>query len=164
MKIFPKSVFPLALFALLVLSACSYPNSGRAEEGNVLEVYKSPTCGCCGEWVSHLQSRGFGTEVQNLSFLGSIKRKFNIPANLQSCHTGVSKDGYFFEGHVPAKFIERFLSAPPAGAAGLAVPGMPVGSPGMERGERFSPYSILLVMKDGSIEVYAEVASVKEQY
>ena len=74
---------------------------------------------------------------------------------MQSCHTGVSADGYFFEGHIPAKFVTAFLANPPENAAGLAVPGMPAGSPGMEMGDRFNPYSVILVKKDGTTEVYA---------
>ena len=81
----------------------------------------------------------------------------------QSCHTAVTKGGYVFEGHIPAKYIEQFLASPPEGALGLAVPGMPLGSPGMEMGGRFTPYDIVLMNKDGSSSVFAHVPSAAAQ-
>ena len=156
--------FLLSIITLAFLSACSGSNQNVAKETVTLEVYKSPTCGCCGQWVSHIKSEGFVVKTHNRQSLDSIKQQFNIPTNLQSCHTGVSKDGYFFEGHIPAKFIHQFLAQPPAGARGLTVPGMPVGSPGMEMGNRFTSYPILLVMEDGSTQVFAKIGSKEEQY
>jgi len=76
----------------------------------------------------------------------------------------VTKEGYVFEGHVPAKFIKQFMASPPANALGLAAPGMPMGSPGMEMGDRFSPYNIILMKKDGTSEVFASIANAAEQY
>ncbi len=160
---FLKILLKVVLSLMVVfLAACS--GSVDSESGIALEVFKSPTCGCCGKWVAHLGDSGFSPSIRNLNSLDSIKQKFSIPAELQSCHTGVSADGFFFEGHIPAKFIQTFLSNPPEGAIGLAVPGMPAGSPGMEMGDRFSPYSIFLVRADGSKEVFAEVKSSKEQF
>jgi hypothetical protein len=154
----------LILFVFAVLAACSASEAPKAQEGIALEVFKSPTCGCCGKWVTHLEESGFNTTVRNQNSLDSIKKKLGVPANMQTCHTGVSADGYFFEGHIPAKFVTAFLANPPENAAGLAVPGMPAGSPGMEMGDRFKPYSVILVKKDGTTEVYAEVASLEEQH
>ncbi len=153
----------------LTLFACSESSpldsmSIKTEAALSLEVFKTPTCGCCGLWVSHLDENGFSTSVKDMNSLASIKKRFNITPELQSCHTGVSSDGFFFEGHIPAKYITQFLAAPPENAAGLSVPGMPVGSPGMEVGERFSPYNILLVKTDGNTEVYAHVSSASEQF
>ena len=86
-----------------------------------------------------------------------IKQKFNIKSEYRSCHTAVSEDGYIFEGHVPSKYIAQFLSEKNTNAIGLSVPGMPIGSPGMEVGDRFMPYKVLILFKDGTSEVYAEI-------
>jgi hypothetical protein len=87
-----------------------------------------------------------------------------LQGQYHSCHTAVSEQGYLFEGHVPAKLMQDFLEQPPADALGLAVPGMPMGSPGMEVDDRFSPYQVLLVKKDGSYEVYATIEEQADQY
>ena len=166
----------LIILTATIIAACSdVSNESQADTGQKsestaelktlpLEVFKSPTCGCCGKWISHVKDSGFETKIRNRQSLNAIKAKFDIPSNLQSCHTSVSKDGYFFEGHIPAKYIRKFLDNPPADAAGLAVPGMPAGSPGMEYGDRFQPYKIFLKKKDGSIEVFAEVNTLEEQF
>lgn len=151
------------LLSFSFLSACSGSNN-ETKDALALEVFKSPTCGCCTEWVSHLEKNGFSSTVQNQTDLSQIKHALNIPVQLQSCHTGISKDGYFFEGHIPAKYIRQFLTNPPKNAKGLAVPGMPAGSPGMEMGDKFDPYAILLVMADGSTPVYANVSTLEEQH
>ncbi len=160
--------FSFLSFVLVALAACS--DSSLPEEnagvsrGLAIEVFKSPTCGCCGKWVSHIQENGFDPTIRNRNSLDAIKKKLNIPPQLQSCHTGVTADGYFFEGHIPAKHITANLANPPVGAIGLAVPGMPAGSPGMEMGDRFTPYEILLVKADGSTESFAAVSSLEEQF
>ncbi len=87
-----------------------------------------------------------------------------MPVRYGSCHTAVTENGYVFEGHVPARYIAQFLNDPPAGAVGLSVPAMPVGSPGMEYKDEFMPYQVLLVNKDGSVEVYASVESYQQQF
>ena len=86
-----------------------------------------------------------------------LKEKYNIKPEYRSCHTGVSEDGYIFEGHIPSKYITQFLSEKNPNAIGLSVPGMPLGSPGMEVGDRFTPYDILILYKDGTHKVYAEI-------
>ena len=95
--------------------------------------------------------------VKDHQNLQEIKEQHSIKPKYQSCHTAVSEEGYVFEGHIPSKFIKQFLSNPEADAIGLAVPGMPLGSPGMEVQGRFMPYDVLVLFKDGSSEVYAEV-------
>ncbi|WP_372764571.1 DUF411 domain-containing protein [Litorivivens sp.] len=127
------------------------------------QVYKSPTCGCCGEWVDYMQREGFSTAVHHPDNLDVVKLERGIPSQFQSCHTAVSEQGYVFEGHIPARDIRDFLASPPQDAIGLAVPGMPVGSPGMEVGDRFSPYNVLLLKKDGSTEVFRHVATADQQ-
>lgn len=115
-------------------------------------VYKSPTCGCCKLWVDHLVEAGFNPSVRDVPDVGPLKRDLGVPAPLASCHTALV-GGYFLEGHVPADLAFKLLQEKPD-AAGLAVPGMPMGSPGMQ-GPRREPYDVLLVMRDGSSRVYA---------
>ena len=141
-------------------------SGGRNSAGErvALAVYKSPTCGCCGDWIEHLEERGFITETHHPENLSALKDDKGVPPEARSCHTAVSAQGYLFEGHVPALFIRRFLQAPPAGARGLTVPGMPIGSPGMEIDDKFTPYDILLVNADGSTEVFASIARYQDQF
>ena len=146
------------IFFLLVISICSIEVNSEATESEVsLLVHKTPTCGCCKMWVEHLDKDGFSTSVQDHKSLQTIKEKYNIKPKHQSCHTGVSKDGYIFEGHIPSKFIAQFLSEDHPNAIGLSVPGMPLGSPGMEVEGMFTPYDVLILFNDGSSKVYAEV-------
>lgn len=139
-----------------------------AEQANAaltLDVYKSEACGCCQGWVSHMEEGGFALDVTNTTELNSIKQERGIDPKYQSCHTAVTQKGdYFFEGHIPARIIKQFLMEKPKGAVGLAVPGMPVGSPGMEMGDRFHPYDVLQINRDGSSKRYARVTTAEEQY
>jgi hypothetical protein len=123
----------------------------------VLDVYKSPSCGCCGAWVEHLEANNFAANIHHPDDLAGVKVRYGIEPRYQSCHTAISADNYVFEGHIPAAVIERFLAEKPAGAIGLAVPGMPVGSPGMEMGDRHDDYQVLLLKADGSSEVYQQI-------
>ncbi len=119
-----------------------------------MDVWKDPSCGCCKDWVTHLEQSGFEVHV-NETGNGAARTRLGIPARLGSCHTA-SIQGYAIEGHVPAKEIMRMLREKPK-ALGLAVPGMPVGSPGMDGAiynGRKDPYDVLLVLKDGSTTVY----------
>ncbi len=119
-----------------------------------VEVWKDPQCGCCADWVLHLQSNGFAVRVNDTGNTAARKR-LGLPEKLGSCHTALV-GGYAIEGHVPAREIHRLLKDRPQ-ALGLAVPGMPVGSPGMDGpayGGRLDPYEVLLVLKDGSTRIY----------
>ena len=109
---------------------------------HVLKVYKSPSCGCCGAWVSHMRSAGCRVVTADITDLRPIKKKFGVVPELRSCHTAVI-DGYVIEGHVPAREVMRLLTDRPK-AIGLAVPGMPIGSPGMEQGGRRDPFQVIL--------------------
>lgn len=129
-----------------------------------IHVHKTATCGCCGEWIKHLEQSGFSVKHSDHEDLDSIKAQFGIANNYQSCHTGVSANGFVFEGHVPAKHIRGFLNKTPEDSLGLSVPAMPVGSPGMEYGNKFMPYQVLLLKKDGSVSVYAEVKTYQDQF
>ena len=120
----------------------------------LVEVWKDPDCGCCKDWVEHLVKSGFDVKV-NETGNNAARSALGIPANLGSCHTA-KVDGYAFEGHVPAKEMKRILRERPK-AVGLAVPGMPVGSPGMDGAiykGRKDPYDVLLVLQDQSTSVY----------
>jgi hypothetical protein len=116
-------------------------------------VYKSASCGCCTKWVDHLRSAGFTVVTRNMENLDPVKLQNGVPAELESCHTAVAA-GYVFEGHIPADVIKKFLAERPK-VAGLAVPGMPMGSPGME-GPRVEPYDVLTFDKSGKTTIYAK--------
>jgi hypothetical protein len=116
-------------------------------------VYKTPTCGCCRAWVEHVQQAGFVVEVHDTADVQPIKNENGLPQHLASCHTALV-DGYVIEGHVPADVIRKLLAERPQ-VAGIAVPGMPVGSPGMEvPGGRKDPYDIIAFARDGKVSVY----------
>ncbi len=122
----------------------------------VIDVYKTATCGCCKAWIQHLEKNGFTVKAHDVADTSGYRAKFGIPQQYGSCHTGTVA-GYALEGHVPAADIHRLLAQKPK-AAGLAVPGMPAGSPGME-GPRQDPYDVLLVKQDGSATVYGHHGS-----
>ncbi|MEX1197184.1 MAG: DUF411 domain-containing protein [Pseudohongiellaceae bacterium] len=179
-RLFSRSGRTLALSGALlvsaVLTACSGESAGNAQNSTAgamanngdmpqLEVYLTRTCGCCGGWVEHSQAEGFDSlrNYVDQDQLNQEKADRGIAPRLQSCHTAVSEEGYVFEGHIPARVIHDFLESPPDNAIGLAVPGMPIGSPGMEMGDRFDPYDVLLIHDDGSTEVYTHIASADQQ-
>jgi len=118
-----------------------------------VHVYKNPGCECCTAWVEHLKAAGFSVDVTETDDTSAVRKRLGMPERLASCHTGIV-EGYAIEGHVPAADIKRLLAAKPQ-AIGLAVPGMPVGSPGMEYGERKDPYKVLLVEPKGRETVFA---------
>lgn len=126
-------------------------------------VYKDANCGCCKEWLGYAEDNGLNADAQDVVDLVVFKERYGVPPQMQSCHTTVTTDGYVFEGHVPAKHIAQFLENPPSDAIGLAVPGMPVGSPGMEYQNQFMPYQIMQMNKDGTTSVYADVESPTQQ-
>lgn len=119
--------------------------------GPVIEVYKSAYCGCCSGWVEHLKSNGLDVRVIDVDSPSDYREKFGMPKKYGSCHTA-KVQGYAIEGHVPAAEIKRLLAEKPK-AVGLAVPGMPMGSPGME-GSRKDPYDVLLVQANGRTSTY----------
>lgn len=120
-----------------------------------IQVLKSPTCGCCSAWVTHVRGAGLVIETHDVSqeVLWAAKAKAGITPELSSCHTGFV-DGYVIEGHVPASDIQRLLAEQPS-ALGLTVPGMPIGSPGMEMGDQRDAFDTLLVLRDGGAVVFS---------
>jgi hypothetical protein len=131
-----------ALLAMPALAMAATP---------VINVYKSATCGCCEGWVKHLRENGFTVEAHDVANPSDMREKMGMPDKLGSCHTAVV-EGYAIEGHVPAADIKRLLASKPK-AKGLAVPAMPLGSPGMD-GPRKDAYDVYLVLPDGSPKVY----------
>lgn len=137
-----------------VFAALLLPVTGAKAARNalpVIDVYKSASCGCCHVWVDHLRANGFTVKAVDVPNPSDYRAKYGVSDALGSCHTGVVA-GYALEGHVPAAEIKRLLAERPK-ARGLAVPGMPMGSPGME-GARKDPYDVLLIQADGRTRVY----------
>lgn len=157
---------------LLTLAACGERNADgvAAEQAQSatpeiqLTTFKSATCGCCKLWVDHARDHGFTVTTHDVANLNVVKEQQGIDPRHQSCHTSVSAEGYVFEGHIPAKLIRQFLQNPPADARGLAVPAMPLGSPGMEVGDRFTPYEVIQMNRDGSESIYARIQNAAEQH
>ena len=151
-----KSLFFRNLMAGILLAGLipqlAFADTDKSTELEPITVYKSPTCGCCTKWVSHLQDNGFEVEAINKSDMGSVKLDAGIPRQLASCHTAMI-EGYVIEGHVPAADIKRLLKERPD-VAGLTVPGMPMGSPGME-GHRKDNYEVLTFTKSGETKVFS---------
>ena len=139
----------LALIASLVLFAKS---SRSQSTGPLISVFKTPTCSCCGKWVEHLKANGFTVKVQEVNNTAAYEKQYRVPPGMESCHTAVV-NGYAIEGHVPATEIKRLLNEKPK-LVGLAVPGMPLGSPGME-GARNDAYSVFGFDERGHTAVYA---------
>ena len=145
------------IFFIFSISISSLEQEYTSKNKFSLLVHKTPTCGCCKKWVKHLEDNSFTAMVKDHQNLQEIKEQHSIKPKYQSCHTAVSEEGYVFEGHIPSKFIKQFLAGPEADAIGLSVPGMPLGSPGMEVQGRFTPYNVLLLHQDGTSKVYARV-------
>lgn len=147
--------------AALVPAVLGWPLAVPAADGPLVEVWKSPSCGCCEDWNAHMEANGFRVRVHD-SGNTAMRASLGIPIGLGSCHTA-RVGGYAIEGHVPAHDVQRLLKLGPK-AIGLAVPGMPVGSPGMDAeayGGRRDPYDVLLVGADGRGSVFASYRSTK---
>ena len=127
--------------------------SVTVQAGGTISVYKTPTCGCCQEWVTHLEANGFEVSTHDMADLRSIKSMAGVQPRHASCHTALV-DGYVVEGHVPATDIERLLKERPD-IVGISVPGMPIGSPGMEHGDRRDNFAVITLEKDGSTKVFS---------
>ena len=123
-----------------------------------MTVYRSPSCGCCGVWIEHARKHGFKIEDIKTEEMTAIKQQHNIPAELTSCHTTII-DGYVMEGHIPADDIKRFLAQKPKDLIGLTVPGMPIGTPGMEAQDIKQPFQVLAFNNKGETQVFNEYQS-----
>ena len=139
--------------ALASLMSAAAPVAREATKPTHIVVYKDPNCGCCKSWVEHLRKHGFDVAVRDTSDVSGAKRTGRVPEQLATCHTAFV-NGYVVEGPVPAADIQRMLAEKPK-IAGLAVPGMPAGSPGMEVGGRMDHYEVIAFTRDGRTSVFA---------
>lgn len=138
---------------------CLLPSALTAQTRPQLDVWKDPNCGCCKDWVAHMQANGFEVRVHD-SGNSAARKRLGVPEQLGSCHTALVA-GYAIEGHVPAREVLRLLRERPV-AVGLAVPGMPVGSPGMDGpvyGGRKDPYDVLFMGRNGASRIYQSYRS-----
>lgn len=144
------------LAAALVVTMTVAGSAPRAQQKPqkplTVSVYKTATCGCCSKWVDHMRAQGFDVKVQDVDDIRSVKATHGVPPELSSCHTTLV-GGYVIEGHVPADVVKRLLRERPK-VAGLAVPGMPVGSPGMEQPGRQDSYAIVSFDRAGQRKIY----------
>lgn len=144
--------------AIFGLATCSLSNLALARsEPHQITVWKTASCGCCKDWVAHLRKNGFDVVTNDVKETASMRSQLGLPEKFGSCHTA-SLAGYVLEGHVPAREIRRLLREKPA-ALGLAVPDMPVGSPGMEMGKTRDAFDVLLVLSNGSSRIYQSYSS-----
>lgn len=143
-----------AVLALVVLAGYLYFQPSESSAFPSVTVYKRPSCQCCNAWVTHLRESGFEVDVESQLNMGPVKRQMGVPSSLSACHTAVVGD-YVVEGHVPARDVKRLLRTKPS-VRGLAVPGMPIGSPGMEQGNRVEPYEVVSFGPQGKRSVFAE--------
>ena len=142
------------LFTLTgAVSLAVISRAGRSASLPAVTVFRNPGCGCCEGWVEAMREAGFTVTLEDVSNLMERRTAYELKPTEASCHFGVA-DGYVFEGHIPPRTITRFLTERPADAKGLAVPGMPAGSPGMGPEGSGGPYDVLLLLKDGSSRVY----------
>lgn len=151
----PRRSFLAALpIALVACSGGGGESRAVAASLPPVRVFKSPSCGCCNGWIDHLRAAGFTVEATDVADTTPVAQRLGVPAELRSCHTA-EVGNYAIEGHVPAADIRHLLAERPD-AVGLAVPGMPVGSPGMEIGDRRDPYQVLLFADDGTSRVFSQ--------
>ena len=140
--------------AVVLIAGTAFAGLSTKDAGALeVTVYKSPTCGCCTKWIAHLEANGFKVDAHDVADLTQIKLEHGVRRELTACHTALV-DGYVIEGHVPAEDIRRLLQERPD-VVGLAVPGMPMGSPGME-GPTSKPYDVLTFDRNGNITVFAK--------
>lgn len=179
----PRRTVLLALPAIGLLAACSATEPGTAPTtaptgagpagpgadpaagllaGVAMTVAKSPTCGCCTGWIDHAEAAGATVTIDHPADLGATFADAEITPEFQACHL-TTTDAAIFVGHIPLRFVAEYLAAPPADARGLAVPGMPTGTPGMEAGDALDPYDVLTLNNDGSTSVYARVQTLADQ-
>ena len=147
-----KAMIALAVAAL---GCAGLVAAQQQSSGPLVEVFKTPTCGCCAKWVEHMRTNGFNVRTTDMNDVSEIKRTRGVPDQLHSCHTAVV-NGYVIEGHVPAADVHRLLKEKPA-VTGIAVGGMPIGSPGMEfPGSKGDAYNVVAFDKSGKTQVFAK--------
>jgi hypothetical protein len=147
------AVAALAIALPAAIGAAWYTTSDPSPDPVEITVYKNPSCGCCKAWVSHMREKGYAVQAKDLQDLSALKKHYGITDELAACHTAFV-GGYVIEGHVPADAIARLLKEHPKGVKGLAVPGMPMGSPGME-GPTAQHYDVIAFDSTGATRVFA---------
>jgi len=157
-----KKTLILCLLSALAQTACAGSSvwdkpTAALSSPKEITVYRSPTCGCCEKWIAHMQKHGFTVKDVLSEEMPSVKEKLGVPAALQSCHTALV-DGYVVEGHVPASDVKKILKTKPH-AAGLAAPGMPAGSPGMEMDGMKANFPVILFDKQGNADKLNEYSN-----
>jgi len=164
-RLFTSRLLALGLVSIgIVLTGCSAAQPPQAQSveavadqvamNSALTVFRSPTCGCCHQWIEHMEAAGFTVKDNVTENMTAIKKQYGVPANLASCHTTIVDD-YVVEGHIPAEDVQRLLAEKPD-IAGIAVPGMPIGSPGMESGDYVEPYTVFSFTESGETAAFAE--------
>lgn len=159
-KLSKYKLWTLSFIAMgVVFAGCSWASGpDMSPMGNAvaseITVFRSPTCGCCSLWIDHMEASGFQVKDEITEEMPKIKQQYGVPANLRSCHTTVV-DGYVLEGHIPSEDVQRLLEEKPD-VAGIAVPGMPIGSPGMESGNYVEPYTVFSFQEDSTVATFAE--------
>ena len=138
---------------IVALTALLFSAAGQAADALLIDVHRDANCGCCKDWIEHLEDNGFTVRDHVEKDMVAVKQRLGVPPRLASCHTGVI-DGRFVEGHVPAAQVLELRRRPDL--LGLAVPGMPMGSPGMEMGEHRDAYRVIGLRKNGTAEVVAD--------
>lgn len=149
--------FAIAVFSVITCAKVAVAQAKPPSETQAITVYRSPACSCCGAWIEHMQQNGFQIKEIKTDEIETVKEKYNLPQDLASCHTAII-DGYVMEGHIPANDIKQFLQQKPT-LAGLAVPGMPVGTPGMEVGNKKQPFAVVSFDNKGKVKVFKEYRS-----
>ena len=144
-----------AAVAMIGWLAMAQPHGQGKGTAVDVQVYKQPGCGCCELWAQHMRKAGFRVTVAEAQDVDAMKRQNGIPVNLRSCHTSLV-GGYKVEGHVPVDAVKRLLAEKPS-VSGIAVPGMPIGSPGMEAGSRVEPYDVFAFDAQGRQPVFVSV-------
>lgn len=144
----------LLLAAWLGLLAAATATAGDYDAAKDITVYKNPNCGCCTKWVNYLEDHGYNVTVEEKRDVYEVKAELGVPENLAACHTAII-DGYVVEGHITHRDIQRLLLLRPD-VKGIAVPGMPVGTPGMEVGDIKHPYNVISFDENGMMQVFAK--------
>lgn len=153
----------LAATSIVLASCAKGPGASATSDSAAIEqaalvseltVFRSPTCGCCGKWIEHMESVGFRVKDEITEDMTAVKQQHGVPNNMASCHTTVA-NGYVIEGHIPAADVAQLLTEKPD-VAGIAVPGMPIGSPGMESGDYVEPYTVFSFTETGETTSFAE--------
>ena len=148
-----KQIVVFLVAIAVVMSLTTATSAATASVPLEITVYRDPFCSCCEGWIDYLTNQGFQPTSVKTSTIDTLKQQYGVPNDLVSCHTAVI-NGYVVEGHVPADDIKRLLAEQPNDVAGISVPGMPIGTPGMESGDVREPFTVFSFDKQGNTEVF----------